>query len=165
MTDRQVRDEIEEFLFAEAEALDDRRLKSWLTMLTDDIEYVIPTRVMRDRDSEISQFSEESYHMIDDIHSLNARVARLGTDFAWSDNPAPRTRRFITNVRLINDLEDRVGAKSNILIYWSIDESQHLISGERRDSFRRENEEWKLARRIVLLDHVILPTPNLAIFL
>lgn len=165
MIDRQIRDEIEEFLFREAEVLDDRRLKEWLLMLTDDIEYMIPTRVTRDRDSDIPQFSDESYHMIDDIQSLNARVARLGTDFAWSDNPAPRTRRYVTNVRLTNGGEKDISAKSNLLLYWSVDDSQHLISGERHDSFRRENEEWKLARRIVLLDHVTLPTPNLAIFL
>lgn len=165
MIDRHIKDEIEDFLFTEAEVLDDRKLKTWLLMLTDDIEYVIPTRVSRDRDSDIPQFSEESYHMFDDIHSLTARVARLGTEFAWSDNPAPRTRRYVTNVRLGRAGEKVASAKSNLLLYWSIDEAQHLIAGERHDNFRRENGEWKLSRRIVLLDHVILPTPNLATFL
>lgn len=164
MSSRQTRDEIEEFLFEEAEALDDRRLKTWLTMLSDDVEYSIPTRIVRDRDSTVSQFSDESFHMIDDIHSLTVRVARLGTDFAWSDNPAPRTRRFVTNVRLVSNNNGCVVAKSNILIYWSIDDAQHLISGERHDSFRRETDKWKLAKRTVYLDHVTLPTPNFAIF-
>lgn len=165
MIDENLKREIEEFLSAEAEALDDRRLTAWLSMLSDDIEYQIPTRTVRDRGSDISQFSDESYYMIDDIHSLTARVARLATDFAWSDNPAPRTRRFITNIRLAVASEKEVSAKSNVLLYWSIDEAQHLISGERHDSFCRENGKWMLAKRIVFLDHVTLPTPNLAIFI
>ena len=40
-----------------------------------------------------------------------------------------------------------------------------LICGERHDTLRRVDRDWRLARRLVLLDHTSLPTENLAIFL
>ena len=43
--------------------------------------------------------------------------------------------------------------------------THQLISGERRDDLRQHNGRLVLVRRLVLLDHVTLLTPNLGIFL
>jgi PAH dioxygenase small subunit len=40
-----------------------------------------------------------------------------------------------------------------------------LLAGERHDVLRRVDGELRLARRVVLLDHTVLPMDNLAIFL
>jgi hypothetical protein len=40
-----------------------------------------------------------------------------------------------------------------------------VISGERHDIVRRTPDGWRLARRRILLDHTILGTSNLAVFL
>nr|WP_274517315.1 aromatic-ring-hydroxylating dioxygenase subunit beta [Thermus thermophilus] len=40
-----------------------------------------------------------------------------------------------------------------------------FLSAERQDLLRRENGGWKLARRLVILDHSTLPTHNLSFFL
>jgi 3-phenylpropionate/cinnamic acid dioxygenase small subunit len=40
----QLRREIEEFLYAEAALLDERRFEAWLALLTDDIRYSMPMR-------------------------------------------------------------------------------------------------------------------------
>jgi hypothetical protein len=40
-----------------------------------------------------------------------------------------------------------------------------VMSAERRDLVRRTPDGWRLARRLVLLDHTILGTSNLAVFI
>ncbi|MDW8356799.1 aromatic-ring-hydroxylating dioxygenase subunit beta, partial [Thermus sp.] len=40
-----------------------------------------------------------------------------------------------------------------------------LLSAERRDLWRRQEDGWRLARRLVILDHSTLPTHNLSFFL
>jgi len=45
---REVKDEIEELLLAEAELLDDRRFQDWLALFAQDLRYEMPLRVSRE---------------------------------------------------------------------------------------------------------------------
>jgi ethylbenzene dioxygenase beta subunit len=45
------------------------------------------------------------------------------------------------------------------------DPEHDLISAERRDVLRKEEGQWKLRRRVILLDHSVVTTHNLAVFL
>jgi 3-phenylpropionate/cinnamic acid dioxygenase small subunit len=40
-----------------------------------------------------------------------------------------------------------------------------LLSAERKDVLRKEEDQWKLRRRVILLDHAVLTTHNLSVFL
>ena len=42
-----LKQEIEDFLYREAELLDDRRYEEWLDLLTDDVSYFMPMRRRR----------------------------------------------------------------------------------------------------------------------
>lgn len=160
--------EVEQFLFREAELLDSGRLPEWLDLLTDDVDYRIPVRITRERAETDQQFSDSSFHMVEDRGSLGTRVARFSTESAWSENPPSRTRRFVSNVRL-GPAESEVATlevTSNLLLFWARENfAPVLLAGERHDRLRREASAWKLARRTVLLDHTTLPVPNLAVFL
>lgn len=156
-----------DFLFREAELLDDGELRAWLGLLTEDVDYRVPTRVSRERGAARSEFSAESYHMLEDIGSLRARVARFETGVAVAEDPPTRTRRMVSNVRL-----DAAGAdgdwavRSNLLLVRVKDDRlPQFLSGERRDVLRFDGTRLRLARRLVLLDHTLLPMENLAIFL
>ena len=167
MTDRNLRliRQVEEFLFLEAELLDAGRYHDWLGLLTPDIDYRIPTRITRERDAPDSQFSETSFHMIEDRGSLETRVARFDTEYAWSENPRSRTRRFVSNVRL-KTYDSPLEVRSNLMFFWARDElPQVILAGERIDVIRVEDRGMRLARRSVLRDHTTLPIPNLAVFL
>jgi 3-phenylpropionate/cinnamic acid dioxygenase small subunit len=155
---------VEEFLFREAEPLDAARFGAWLDLLTDDIDNRIPIRVTRERTALDLQFSHASFHMVEDRGSLAARVARFDTEYAWSENPPSRTRRFVSNVRL-DAFEAPLEVRSNLLFFWAREETQVLLSAERHDLIRIEDEGLRLARRVVCLDHTTLPIPNLAVFL
>lgn len=165
----ELRGSCEEFLYKEAQLLDDRQPIEWFeTVLTDDIDYRIPIRTTRERSAE-TEFSENSYHMQEDRGSLKVRVERMENDFAWSEDPPSRNRRFVSNVRVV-DRDEAVGevaVKNNLLVHRTRadDTDPDLISGERHDTLRRVGDGWKLAERRVLLDHTVLGTPSLSIIL
>ena len=155
------------FLMHEAEVLDERHEREWLEMLTDDVEYLMPVRVNRER-GEGDGFSEEAFYFEETHGSLELRVRRFETEYAWAEDPPSRTRHFVTNVRVApGEEEDAVAVRSNLLLYRSrgSDPRHDLISAERKDVLRKEDEQWKLKKRVILLDHSILTTHNLSIFL
>jgi 3-phenylpropionate/cinnamic acid dioxygenase small subunit len=103
--------------------------------------------------------------MIDDHESMQRRVRRLRSEFAFAEDPPSRTRRLVGNVRVRDD-GDAFAVRSNLLLFRArLDGPSVLLSGERRDRLRPVDGELRLACRIVLLDHTVLPMENLAVFL
>lgn len=156
------------FLYTEAELLDDNDYSAWLeTCVSKDLLYLIPTRVTRQRSSGISEFSAKGYHVRDHYSGMRLRVNRLNTEHAYAEDPPSRTRRYVTNVRVrtLSDVEAEV--KSNILVHRSQGDTANydLIAAGRQDILRLEDGQWRLLRRVVLLNHTVLPTPNLGIVL
>jgi 3-phenylpropionate/cinnamic acid dioxygenase small subunit len=159
--------EVYSFLMHEAELLDERRERDWLDLFTDDAEYLMPVRVNRER-GEGDGFSEEAFYFEETRGSLELRVRRLETEYAWAEDPPSRTRHFVTNVRVAEgEEEDEVAVRTNLLLYRSrgSDPKHDLISAERKDTLRKEDDQWKLRKRVILLDHSILTTHNLSVFL
>jgi 3-phenylpropionate/cinnamic acid dioxygenase small subunit len=159
--------EVVDFLNREAELLDDNKIREWFGLLDQEIDYKVPIRVTRERAAGPG-FSFEGWHMYEDYGSLEARVLRLETEYAWAEDPPSRTRRLVSNIRVDpGEAGHEIKVKSNFLIYRGRYDSPsfNLIAGERHDVLRRTNAELKLLKRLVLLDHATLATHNLALFL
>lgn len=157
-----------QFLYAEAELLDDNDYSAWFeTCVSNELVYLIPTRVTRQRASAVSEFSQNGYHVKDSYGGMRLRISRLKTEHAYAEDPPSRTRRFVTNVRVraLSDTEAEV--KSNLLVHRSQGDTAayDLLAAGRQDVLRLEDGQWRLLRRVVLLNHTILPTPNLGILL
>ena len=164
---RDVRDAVEQFLYFEAELLDDGRFEEWLDVLADDIEYLMPTRVTRSR-GDGSEFLADMYHFEENKYRLRKRVERLGSEYAWAEDPPSRTRHAVNNVRVRpGEGTDEFAVRSVLLLYRSRGETadHDLLSAERHDVVRREPDEWRLARRVILLDQATVATHNLSVFL
>ncbi|HVS85314.1 MAG TPA: 3-phenylpropionate/cinnamic acid dioxygenase subunit beta [Gaiellaceae bacterium] len=161
---------VEEFLFHEAELLDERRLREWLGLLTEDVRYQVPVRTAREQGAEpgVTGIATDMFHLDEDYASLELRVERVETGFAWAEDPPSRLRHFVANVRTsaVPERDDELAVRSNVLVWRSRwDRPEHdLLSGERRDVLRLVAGEWRLARRLVVLDSTTLPTLNLAFF-
>ncbi len=159
--------EVSEFLFLEAELLDEGRLEEWLDLLTEDIAYRMPVRVTRERGAGC-EFVGEMAHFEEDRHRLEMRVRRLGTRSAWAEDPPSRTRHFVSNIRVRpGEREGELHVRSNLLLYRNRGDSPHqdLLSAERRDVLRRVDGGWRLARRTILLDQSTVATLNFAVLL
>jgi benzoate/toluate 1,2-dioxygenase beta subunit len=92
--------------------------------------------------------------MFDDRRRLEDRVYRLRTGFAWSQAPASRTVRLITNVEVFATAGDDVRmVRSNFLIseFWG-DETR-LLSGWTGHRLVRQNGRWEIqAKQVNLLE-------------
>lgn len=159
-----LRTTVEDFLFAEAELLDDGRLHDWLTMFADVVDYRIPVRTSRARVGGKPAYSESTCHLICDRGSLEARVSRFDTGYAWAEETASRTRRIVGNVRVKEATETSLSVRSNFHVFRARDDFPGtLIAGERHDVLVRSAGGLRIAERTVYLDHTYLPTENLAI--
>lgn len=158
--------EVQHFLIREAELLDERRWEEWLEILTDDVSYRMPVRVTKEHTLEKSVLGNMD-HFNEDRYSLEKRVERLGTEYAWTEDPPSRTRHFVTNVRVYTrEEEDELLAKSYLLLFRSRgDADPDFISAERTDVLRKVDGGLKISSRTILMDESVLRTQNLAIFL
>jgi phthalate 3,4-dioxygenase beta subunit len=155
------------WLYWEAELLDGRRFREWLSLLAVDIRYRMPTTVTTMRRTDHVPLGAMA-HFDEDRYSLEKRVERLEGDHAWTEDPPSRARRFVTNVRVAPiDGSDDVEARSYLLLYRSRgdDRPADLVSVERTDRLRPRPGGWLLVARELAIDEAVLRTQNLALFL
>jgi biphenyl 2,3-dioxygenase subunit beta len=170
MMDSELRHQVEEFLFLEAELLDDRKLREWLDLLTDDVRYWMPIRHnAAERPDEIAQELSkpgDGYYFDDNKESLRLRVERVYSRTAWSELPPSRTRHLVSNVRVKKDDGTEIEVHSNFLVYRTRMESdKDLFVGARQDILRRVVGGLKIARRTIVLDQAVLDAKNISVFL
>jgi 3-phenylpropionate/cinnamic acid dioxygenase small subunit len=157
---------VEDFLFAESALLDDGRFREWLDLVTEDIKYVIPVQTTRER-AHGSAGSTTMAHWDDDYTGLEMRILRLDTEYAWAEDPPSKLRHFVSNVRVRpGSGADEYEVRSNVMVSRSRGDSRttDLLTAERQDVLRRTDQGFRLARRTVVLDHVVIATHNLAFF-
>lgn len=170
-TDVALQHRVEQFLYAEAELLDQHRYEEWLDLLTDDVHYWLPTRMtrtIRERDREIAGPTENAF--IDDgKYHLIGRVRRLTSGVAWSEEPPSRTRRLLSNVRISPRDDGDLDAHTNFLVYRSrLERHQDFFIGERFDVLRPAPEgpyPFRIAARKIVLEQTTLLAPSISIFL
>ncbi|MGW6172144.1 aromatic-ring-hydroxylating dioxygenase subunit beta [Arthrobacter sp. NPDC055138] len=156
-----------DFLNLEAELLDDLKEREWLEhLVSKDIEYQLPLRQTVER-ARGTGFVDGSYHLNENYGSLESKVARNETPYAWAEDPPSRVRHFITGIRVREDTDPNLlHVRSNVLIYRTRQEqtTPQILSGERMDILRNEAAGWKLLRRVVNLDLTVIGTHNLSLF-
>lgn len=152
------------FLNEEAELLDQRRLRDWQERLTKDIQYVAPIRLTVEEKEE--EFSDRAYFFREHWDSINSRIKRIETEYAWSENPPQRTRHYVSNVRVLDGGQE-LSVRSNMLLYRTRgnDPSPRFVSCERMDTLRRVDGDLKLARRVAFVDSTVLDINYLTVFL
>jgi len=158
--------EVVAFLLKEAELLDEGRYQDWLQLLTEDVNYQMPVRVTPERGQGNGIIHNIGY-LNENRGSLEMRIRRMETAYAWAENPSSRTRHFVSNIRVeAGDHEDEVKVRSYLLLYRSRQDRPdfELLSGERQDILRRIEGTWKLARRTIIVDQTCLNVANLSNF-
>jgi len=142
--------EVEEFLYQEAALLDAWRLDEWLALLTDDAVYQVPSNDRPDADPKQALFT-----IADDIHRIRARVQRLKDPHAHAEHPPSRTRRIISNVRIVEKTPLRVEA--NFIVYrFRRNENVREYVGRYRYELRIQSNKLRIAKREAILDRMEL---------
>ena len=148
VTDTAAREVFRMLLEREARLLDQLRYEDWLALYTAHCIYWVPsTPNAGDPRREIAV-------MFDDRRRLEDRIFRLRTGFAWSQAPASRTVRLITNVEAFATARDDVRMlRSNFLIseFWG-DETR-ILTGWTGHRVVRQDDDWKVqAKQVNLLE-------------
>jgi 3-phenylpropionate/cinnamic acid dioxygenase small subunit len=170
----QLREEIEDFLYFEADLLDQRRFKEWLDLLAEDLVYFMPMR----RNVKFGQHAErentkqgEGISWFDeDKWTLVKRVEQVLTGVHYAEEPLSRVCHIVSNVRLLDvrpSVEDakEVTVGCRFLVYQNrVEYENHTFIGRRTDELRRVGNSWQIARRELLLEQNVLLAKNLSIF-
>lgn len=142
------RAEIEDFLYKEAALLDEWRLDDWIGLLTADCVYRIPPN-----DKPEGAAANTLYIISDDMERIKARIVRLKSRNAHAEYPHSRTRRLITNVRILESDEVNATVAANFVIYrFRREEKIREYVGTYNVKLTKIGAELKIAERIVRLD-------------
>ena len=142
------RAEVEDFLYMEADVLDEWRLDDWLKLLTEDAEYFVPSN-----DALQGSHRTTLYTIADNAERIRQRVIRLNDPNCHAEFPQSRTRRLITNVRIIASEGDTITATANFVCYrYRRYERIRVYTGQYRFILRRTPDGLRIRERRVLLD-------------
>ena len=82
--------EIEDFLYMEADCLDEHRYEEWLDLLTEDVRYYAPMKrnvASNARDTELTRESHDISWFDEGKETLVKRVAQIRTGVHWAEEP------------------------------------------------------------------------------
>lgn len=168
-----LKQDVEAFLYHEANLLDDRRYEEWLDLLTDDVRYWVPMR----RNVKFGELEREFTREGQDINwfdegktTLTQRVKQILTGVHWAEEPLSRLSHLVTNVEILDASPtparaEAVSLRCRFIIYRNrVETETDLLVGRREDSLRRVDGEWQIAKRQVFLDQNVLLAKNLTFF-
>ena len=168
-----LRQDVEAFLYHEANLLDDRRYDDWLALLADDIRYWVPMR----RNVKFGELEREFTRQGRDINwfdegkeTLTQRVRQIQTGVHWAEEPLSRLAHLVTNVEILDAAPagpdaEKVSLRCRFIIYRNrVETETDLLVGRREDTLRRVDGQWRIASRQVFLDQNVLLAKNLTFF-
>jgi p-cumate 2,3-dioxygenase subunit beta len=121
---------IEEFLYLEAELLDDWRLPEWAELFTDDARYDIAS--LDAEDPSIADPATSLFVMADDKMRITSRAKRLMKKTAHAEYPHSKTRHITTNVRVGEVNGNECAVRANFVVYRTKGDRTVQYMGEMR---------------------------------
>ncbi len=167
LADLRLAREVEQFLYAEAELLDQNRFAEWLELFADDVHYWMPLRrnVKTGTSGEMTRAGDEVAWFDEGKETLRQRVQQLATGIHWAEEPLSRVCHIVSNVQILAVNGPEVTVKCRFLVYRNRGQYETDIwVGKREDVLRRIDGELKIARRSIYLDQNVLLAKNLSIF-
>ena len=163
-----VKQEVEDFLYAEAELLDERHYEAWLDLFADDARYWMPMRRNVPADELEREFTREGadVNWFDEgKDTLARRVKQILTGVHWAEQPPSRICHIVSNVQILDAGPEAVRVKSRFLLYRNrVETETDFLVGKREDVLRRVNGGFRIARRKIILDQNVLLAKNLTFF-
>ena len=165
--------DVADFLYREAELLDERRYEEWLALLADDIRYWMPMRRNVKFGEEAREFTREGtdINWFDEgKETLSRRVKQIMTGIHWAEEPVSRISHLVSNVQVVEATPSvadarEVTVKCRFLIYRNrVETETDILVGKREDLLRRVEGGWQITRRKILLDQNVLLSKNLTFF-
>jgi p-cumate 2,3-dioxygenase beta subunit len=142
------RADVEDFLFLEADLLDEWRLPEWLELFTEDAAYYIPATDLPSGSSPDSSL----FYVADDRFRLSERVKRLMKRTAHVEFPHSRTRHLVSNVRIREQTDEEVAVSAAFLVYRTKDGVTDSYFGSHRYRLSTSGSRLRIREKRCLLD-------------
>jgi p-cumate 2,3-dioxygenase subunit beta len=151
LVDRDLNHEVEQFLYHEAALLDGWKLEEWLDLLTLDCRYDVPPPDLPGADA------ATAFSLIHDSRALlEQRVIRLKKPQAHAEFPHSRTRRMISNVRVVAGADADLQVWANFTVHRFRNRTHVMFVGEYYYVLRQTPEGFRIAYRRATLDNEAL---------
>lgn len=139
------RQQVEQFIYDEAQLMDEHRYDEWLALWADDALYWVPSgRDDIDPQREVSL-------IYDDRVRLQVRIARLKSGFAHAQEPKSRMRRVVSNFAIEEEQNNEILVRSNFLLAELRRGKQDIFAGRTTHRLRPHEGSFKLVSKKVLL--------------
>ena len=134
-------------LHLEARLLDERRYEEWLALFEDECLFWIPGSAGSDPRREIAI-------AFDDRRQLEGRIYRLRTGHAWSQVPASRMSRIVSNVEAFGGAGEAVLMVRSTFLFTEFRNGEtRFFSGWNAHRLARSLRGWRiLVKQINLID-------------
>lgn len=148
MSQKFTRQDVEEFLYREAQLLDSWKLEEWLALFTDDANYHVPTvgtapDVMPDN---------SLFYIADDYPRLRERVVRLQKKAAHVEWPHSRTRHLVTNVLIDSQENDEMVISAAFMVHRFKNGQHHTFVGNYRYRLVPQGGTFHIREKRCMLD-------------
>ena len=139
---------VEMFLIEEAAMLDEWRLEDWHALFTDDCRYLVPNLSGDPYEPPATTL----YLIADDAHHLAERVKRFGKDTAHSEHPRSRTKRLVSNVRVLEDNGSDLKAQSAFVTFRSSHGVTDTYFGRHEYVLIPKGDTWAIQEKRTILE-------------
>ena len=106
------RSEVEDFLYLEANLIDEWQLYDWVKLYTEDAQYFVPTTdaPSGDPESDLVYIDHDYFH-------IKQLAKRLLSSKAYREYPYSNVRHLVTNVRLLGVEDDGLDVTANFEVW------------------------------------------------
>ncbi|MDX3907414.1 MAG: aromatic-ring-hydroxylating dioxygenase subunit beta [Pigmentiphaga sp.] len=133
------------FLMFEADLLDSRSFDAWLELYTADAIYWVPAEHGEsDPSRRVSLF-------YDDRSILEDRIWRLGHPKMFSQNPPARQVRVLSTPLVEEASGDRLRLRTKFIMFEHRLREQRTFGGTYQHVLAKQNDTWKIQRKVVHL--------------
>jgi p-cumate 2,3-dioxygenase beta subunit len=145
------RADIGDFLTDEAALLDEWRLEEWLDLVAPDGRYLIPSPSAPD-----AEWRTTLYLVADDHATLTSRVRQLLGGAVWANNPRARTRRLVTNPRILEIHDNTLRITANFAVWHFQNNKTDVYVGRYLNTLVQTERGLKFVERKAVLDNETL---------
>jgi p-cumate 2,3-dioxygenase subunit beta len=154
--------QVEDLLYREADLLDQWALDEWLTLFTEDAQYLVPPT---DLAGDNANPDTSLFYVFDDRRRMQERVIRLNKAAAHSEWPRSKTRHLVSNVRVSRDRET-IRARASFAVWRSKDATSDVFVGHYMYELAELASTLRIRKKTCVLDmEALRPHARISIIL
>ena len=145
------REQAEDFLFHEAELLDDWKLNDWAALYREDALYEVTSP--SSEDPVASNASTSLFLVSDRIDRIRGRATRLLKKTAHAEYPHSKTRHMVSNVRVsAGEGPGDCNVRANFAVFRTKEDTTSIFMGEYRYRLAVAGDAIRIVRKRIILD-------------